>query len=50
MYAQDEMENETMKGCGVTIKKKEDALFLFRTKCHQSIKDSVQVVEVVLVL
>lgn len=35
-----------MKGGGVTIKKEEDVLFPFRTKSHQSIKNSLQVAEV----
>lgn len=40
------VENETMEGRGVTIKKREVGLCPFRTKSHQSIKNSLQVVEV----
>lgn len=35
-----------MKVGGVTIKKKEEGLFPFRTKSHQSIKNPLQVVHV----
>lgn len=40
------VEDETMEGRGVTLKKREVGLFPFRTKSHQSIKNYLQVVEV----
>jgi len=46
VYRRQEVQNETMKGDGVTIKKEEAGLFAFRTKSHQSIRNSLLAVEV----
>lgn len=42
----EEVEDENMKGRGVTVKKNENGFFPIRTKSHQSIRNCLQIVEV----